>query len=247
MLAKASVQAESPNVELLNASHSLMRQASSAQILNGGVGPHNDGCGVAWLADNRIHLERRGADTVWDSSFQELIKSISTTALIAHNRKASRGLEINMKMSHPYLIEYESETIAFCHNGEISDFMEEAQDRKIADSLVFLERLTQKIGSLTLDELKRVLTESADTLNFSSINALLLTKDSVFAWRCYQETKSAVERDRYFSLYLRERPGQICIASEPVDDDPHWISLPNRTLLQVHRSDDVVECEQIRF
>ncbi len=184
---------------------------------------------------------------MWDTSFEALVSSMSTTALIAHNRKASPGLDISMKVSHPYMIEYNSERIAFCHNGGISDFMEEAKERQIADSLVFLERLTQTIGLLTLNELKRVLTESANMWNFSSINALLLTKDSVFAWRCYQDTKRAAERGRYYSLYLRERPGQICIASEPVDDDPSWISLPNRTLVQVHRSDDAVECEQIRF
>lgn len=253
MLAKASRTAESPNFELLEAPHSLRNQSMRAclpEIVEPtGCGPHNDGSGVAWLGnDGKIQIAKRGRDDCWDESFQGLVRSMNTTALIAHNRKASPGLDVNMLVSHPYIIEYRGETIAFCHNGGISDFMEEAKDRNISDSLVLLERLTQRMDALTMHELKTVLAESADTLNFSSISAMLLTKDSVFAWRCYTEDpQSTWNRSRYYSLYLGEGLTRICVASEPVTNDSEWTPIPNRTLIHIPLRGAKIKTEQASF
>lgn len=234
LLAKVSAAPERPIYELLQASHSLMRQSESA-CMPTGYGAHNDGSGVAWLEGNHIQLEKRGAADVWDESFQSVIRNIQTTALIAHNRKASAGLDVNVSVSHPYLMNHKGEEIAFCHNGGIQTFMTEAQNRKITDSLVFLERLLAQVDSLTLEDLKTFLTESSAKWDYSSLNALLLTKSSIFAWRCYHDIKeSSWDRDRYCSLYLRESPVRICIASEPIDQEQNWISIPNRTLIQVN-------------
>ena len=252
MLAKATTTAESPGFELLEASHSLRAQAESARLPEilapTGFGAHNDGSGVAWLEDGRIRIAKRGALDCWDESLQGLVRSMTTTALIAHNRRASPGLDLNVNVSHPYTIEYSGETIAFCHNGGISDFMEEAKDRRTSDSLVFLEQLTKKLGSLTPDALKAILTESADTLQFSSISALLLTKESVFAWRCYQEVENSDwDRDRYYSLYVKETGSRVCVASEPVTDDNNWTPIPNRTLVHIPLASTAITAERIQF
>jgi len=252
MLAKASITAESPNFELLEAPHSLRKQAEHARlpeiVAPTGFGAHNDGSGVAWLKDGRIQIAKRGAVDCWDESLQDLVSSMTTTALIAHNRRASPGLDVNVNVSHPYIIEHRGETVAFCHNGGISDFMEEAKDRKISDSLVFLEHLTKKLGSLTIHELKAILAESADTLQFSSISALLLTKESVFAWRCYQKIENSDwNRDRYYSLYVKESGSRVCVASEPVADDNTWTSIPNRTLVHIPLGSTAITTERIEF
>jgi predicted glutamine amidotransferase len=213
-----------------------------------GYGPHDDGSGVAWLKDGTLQIEKRGGFDAWDSSFQDLVESIRTTALIAHNRKASVGLDVNVNVSHPYTIRFRGEEIAFCHNGGIKTFMTEAQDRKITDSLVFLERLIQKVGTLTLEDLKAFLVESSATWEYSSLNALLLTKDSIFAWRCYDDPQDSTwDRGRYCSLYLRESPERVCIASEPVDRKRNWVSIPNRTLIQVRLGGERVETAQTPF
>ena len=252
MLAKAS-STESPSFELLDAPHSLLNQSMRAclpEIVEPtGFGSHNDGSGVAWLGkDGRIELAKRGKDDCWNESFQGLVRSMDTTALIAHNRRASPGLDVNMNVSHPYIIEYRGETIAFCHNGGISEFMEEARDRQTSDSFVFLERLTQRMGALTMYELKTALAKSADTLNFSSISAMLLTKDSVFAWRCYNEDpQSTWNRSRYYSLYVREGDGHICVASEPVTNDNAWVSIENRTLVHIPLTGAALRHEQVAF
>jgi len=253
MLAQASCTPESPSFALLDAPHSLHNQSIHAclpEIVEPtGFGPHNDGSGVAWLGnDGTIQIAKRGRDDCWDDSFQGLVRSTNTTALIAHNRKASPGLDVNMHVSHPYIIQHKGEWIAFCHNGGISDFMEEAKDRKISDSLVFLERLTQQIGALTMHELKTVLAESADTLNCSSISAMLLTKDSVFAWRCYKEDpESTWDKSRYYSLYVREDVDRICVASEPVTKDINWSPIANRTLIHIPLGNAAIQTEQVSF
>ena len=207
-----------------------------------GHGPHNDGSGIAWLEGDNLRLEKRGATDVWNESFQDLVRSIQTTALIAHNRSASPGLDVNVTVSHPYIMKFQSEEIAFCHNGGIRTFMTEAQDRKITDSLIFLERLIQKVGSLTLPDLKMFLTEASATWEYSSMNALLLTKDNIFAWRCYHDAKESTwDRERYCSLYVRETAERICIASEPIDRKRNWETIPNRTIIQIPLGGDSVK------
>jgi predicted glutamine amidotransferase len=203
---------------------------------------------VAWLEGETIRLDKRGPNSGWDSYFENRINSLATRALIAHNRKASTGLEINQEMSHPYQMEYRSESIAFCHNGGIKSFMEEARDDRIADSRVFINRLANNISSLTLSALKDFLAEAADSWDYTSISALLLTQNSIFAWRCYRANERNLEkRDAYYSLYLRDRPDQACLASEPIDKERDWEPLKNRTLLELRQIDGRIKIERVTF
>jgi predicted glutamine amidotransferase len=236
------------HLNFVSAPNSLKEQAYSGNLPNGTKGTHNDGCGVAWLDGETICLDKRGPDTVWDSYFENRINSLATTALIAHNRRATRGLPKGEEISHPYQMQCHSESIAFCHNGGIKSFMEEANDTYMADSRVFVNRLTKDIASLTLNSLKDFLASAADTWDYTSINALLLTKNSIFAWRCYQSNDNNREkRDAYFSLYLRASPGQACITSEPIDNETDWEPLKNRTLLELRQSDGRIEIERVTF
>jgi predicted glutamine amidotransferase len=247
LLGKASIEPENPSLELLQAPHSLRQQAERARAPSG-YGPHDDGSGVAWLQSDGIHLEKRGAVDAWGDSFQQVIESMRTTALIAHNRKASPGLEVSAQLSHPYSLQYKGEEIAFCHNGGIQTFMTEARDRKITDSLIFFERLISRVGELTVADMKNFLSESSETWEFSSINGLLLTKTGIFAWRCYQDVKdSSWDRERYCSLYLRQSPERVCIASEPTDKISDWVSVPNRTLLHARLGGDAIQLERALF
>jgi predicted glutamine amidotransferase len=247
LLAKASVERETPSLELLQAPHSLSRQANQARLPEG-YGAHDDGSGVAWLQPDGLHLEKRGASEAWGGSFQSVIQSMRTTALIAHNRKASAGLEVNAHLSHPYRLQYQGEEIAFCHNGGIQTFMTEAQERKTTDSLVFFEHLIAQIGSLTIADIKGFLIRSSGEWQFSSLNGLLLTRESIFAWRCYQDVPNATwNRERYCSLYISESPERVCIASEPIDSQQEWESIPNRTLLRVVPGGDSVQVERVSF
>jgi predicted glutamine amidotransferase len=54
MLAKLTTVEEPPTFELLSAPNSLKEQAYCANLINGEKGPHNDGCGVAWLEGETI-------------------------------------------------------------------------------------------------------------------------------------------------------------------------------------------------
>lgn len=247
LLAKASAEQENPSLELLQAPHSLRCQAERARAPVGYCS-HNDGSGLAWLHSDGMRLEKRGASDAWDESFKRVVESMQTTALIAHNRKASPGLEVNAQLSHPYALRHQGEEIAFCHNGGIQTFMTEAQDRKITDSLVFFERLIARVGQLAIDDVKGFLAESSETLQFSSLNGLLLTKGGIFAWRCYQDVKDSTwDRERYCSLYLRESPERVCIASEPTDRKRDWVSIPNRTLIHVALAGDGLRLETAQF
>ncbi len=247
LLAKASVEQENPSLELLEAPHSLKKQSEYA-CLPVGHGAHRDGSGIAWLAPDGLYLEKRGAEQAWDESFQSIVQSVHTTALIAHNRKASPGLEVGAHLSHPYELQYKGEQIAFCHNGGIQTFMTEARERSITDSLVFFEHLIARVGALTLEDVKSFLMESSQTLEFSSLNGLLLTRSGIFAWRCYHNVEpSTWDRERYCSLYLRESADRVCIASEPIDTEGNWTSIQNRMLLHVTLANHGMEVVRASF
>jgi predicted glutamine amidotransferase len=246
MLAKVASTAESPRYELLEAPHSLSQQAerSRAPI---GEGAHNDGCGVAWLSGEELRSVRRGPGAAWDLSLRQRVGMLETPALIAHNRRASPGLAIDVSLAHPYTIGFRGEEVAFCHNGRVDSLMTEARERKITDTMVFLERLVSRVGHLDLRDIQEFLAETSEGCPEASLNGLLLSKTGVFAWRWHGDTDQyKFDSDRYFGLHLRETADRVCLASEPLDDARGWVVIPNRTLIHIRNSHSLVETVELR-
>ena len=250
MLAKVSVQEAPAEYELLTAPHSLSAQSLRAKLPfpSQPFGPHNDGCGMAWLDRDSIKLSKRGRNDCWDASFIGEAERLSTKSFIAHNRAASQGLVINRSAAHPYTATVAGETVAFCHNGGIRNLFEQASARRVTDSFLFLEHVAQKIHVLDLSSLRDLLARCSREWSFTSLNGLLLSPRGVFAWRCFEDRGSSRDiHEGYYTLHSHQRPNDICIASEPVDRKRSWAPLPNRTVVELRAERGVVVMNQASF
>ncbi len=247
LLAKVSQRAESGYYELVQAPHSLRKQAQSARMPHG-YGGHNEGCGIAWLQANNVLLEKRGKIDAWDDSFCALAETINTGAFIAHNRAATPGLQISTSDSHPYSTQWRGAPAAFCHNGEVTSFVPEAVQRGVTDSLIFMEHFVSDVREGTVDDIGAYLVRMSGTWNYSSLNALVLSADGLYAWRWYDDVpNSSFDRERYCSLYMRQTATGILIGSEEIDRSPGWISIPNRTVLVIKPGEASITVAQKTF
>lgn len=250
MAARVSVQPQSPAFELLEASHSLRKQSLAANypFSPSGTGPHNDGCGIAWFERGTINLEKRGREECWDETFIEDVRSLQTTAWIAHNRAASQGLVVDTANAHPYLSTIQGEPVAFCHNGGVRSLMEAAKARQVSDSCILLEHLSKELRVLAFDELREFLHARSASWEFTSINGLLLSQYGVFAWRCFEEKPQTLSVfNDYYTLSIRDGADDICIASEPLNPGASWRHIPNRTLVEVSTSHGTVVLREAMF
>ena len=240
MMSNTSVSMGYP---LIDAPHSLMHQASCARIA-GGIdcfGEHNDGCGVAWQKNadqgRELGLTVRGREGCWDASFRDLVRGLSTTGLIAHNRRATGSLAIGESLAHPFRGMIGDEEIAFCHNGTIYSLLDEARSQGITDSQLFLGELTTSLTTLNSHNLSEFLKSCSASWDFSSINGVILSSDTLYAWRCFNELRDGIEaRAWYYSLLTKTTKNSVQIASEAIDSEPGWEALANRTLVTIRRS-----------
>lgn len=247
LLATVSQSTENATWELLNAPHSLKRQAEYARMPRG-FGGHSDGCGIAWSQPEEVRMLKRGKLDRWDPSFCDEVAHIRPYAYIAHNRASSPGLKVTSEESHPYLTEWNGIPMYFCHNGDIATFMDDAISEGITDSRLFMRHFASHVQDLSVESIGEYLRDVSAAWTYSSLNALVLTADGIYAWRWYDEALSrSFDPDRYFSLYISQNPQKTLIASEPVDDSTTWTAIPNKTVVSVKRSATSVVVEQRRY
>jgi predicted glutamine amidotransferase len=205
-------------------------------------GTHNSGCGVAHLRDATISRERRGPDEVWNDSFQEHIRDIYSTSIIAHNRLASAGLKVHIDGCHPFIGSSSSGPVAFCHNGGVRTFFDQAKAQGLSDSQIFLEQILATVSELNTQTLSEAITAFSATWEYTSMTALLLTTHGIFGWRLYQTRGLPQEKieasENYYTLWMNRTEGDseqsVTVASEPLDTTRTWMKIPNRTFFHLH-------------
>ncbi len=249
MLAKVSAEQAPAEYELLSAPHSLRAQSLEANLPTPWrpKGPHTDGCGVAWIDGSRIRLEKQGKARCWDSSFLSHAQSLTTPALIAHNRAASPGLVTQKSAAHPYLGTVGGDKVAFCHNGGVRTLFDRAKCERVTDSYLFLEHVSREIHLLDLSSLRSLLARCSRDWSYSSLNGLLLSSQGVYAWRCFEESGSSEINSKYYTLHVHRRDRDVCLASEPVDRKRGWELLPNRTIVELRLEGGAVVMNQATF
>jgi len=208
-------------------------------------GEHRDGSGFGWVTgEGKIQTEKRGPSNVWDESFAEVVKATSSKLFIAHNRLASDGLDKGVQGVHPFLGMIGGTPVALCHNGSVSDFMAEAQDKGLSDTEIFLNEICSEVKELSLEALRSYLSSAAERLNYTSLTSFLLTPNSLFGWRIFKEGQ-AEWYEKYYTLYSKREPGQIVIASEPLDQSNVWELLKNRSVFEVALKGDKLEMRSL--
>lgn len=189
-------------------------------------GNHPDGWGIAFRRQGETVLVRSGRPAATDPALPGTRGT--TDRFLGHARYASDTETVNEENSHPFLLQ----GIALAHNGTFRGRIgEEAQRRKVSDTLVFLESMAGRWKERThaglCEALSRLLGDEELVGSYSAANMLIAAGESVFALRNYRKDEG------YYTLFLRSGSGLAVAASEPVDDFPGWRPLANGELVDL--------------
>lgn len=245
MLAKVSVMPTGIMEELEQCPNSMLwlsengRKSHDPDVR----GRHNDGCGMAYIDKNgRLKYTRHGKADFWSDAYRDFAIAAESKLFIVHNRFASAGLDLASSGAHPFTCEKFGMKLAFCHNGVVHSYMEEAKARKTSDSEILLEKLLEKLPELNTAALANSISEIANASDYNSLTGFLLASNELYIWRIFNEkhTDDFDKLSRYFTLYFCIRRNEVLIASEPLDEGS-WQLLPNFKMLSIKPSENDIE------
>jgi glutamine amidotransferase len=223
---------------LVDPPHSLFRQSWAPRHQRYGT-VNADGFGVGWYAPgDPVPARYRRAGPVWgDLSFADLTRVVRTTALMAAVRDATVAGADGEAAAAPFA----AGPWLFSHNGAVAGWPRSLGD--VARGLPPAELLSLEarsdsalVWALVLNRLRGgdeegqaladTVLEVARAAPGSRLN-LLLTNGETITATAWGDT-----------LWYLAQPGRrTVVASEPYDDDPHWVPVPDRTLLAASRDD----------
>ncbi len=158
-------------------------------------GLHNDGCGMAYIdQDGKIKNIRKGKSDFWDQAYHNFATQANSRLYIAHNRFASKGLNTFENGSHPFLMSRFNTDYAFCHNGVVDTFMEEAKQRNTSDSEIFMEHIINGMKNAEEKEVISSVEIIAQSTEYASLCGFLLCENEVYIWRLFNENKKYKKR-----------------------------------------------------
>ena len=218
---------------VLQPPHSLLRQSWAPRHQGRGL-LNADGFGVGWY-DPRQRPEParyRTARPLWaDRSFASFAGLVSSPAVMAAVRSATPPSPVEESGSPPFT----AGPWLFAHNGAVDGFhsglgpglrrlvsdaralvIEGASDSEVLFALV-LDRLDAgaRPAEALVDVVALVLERATARLN------LVLTDG--------QEVAATAVGN---SLFLREDPASVVVASEPFDDEPRWAPVPDGSVTE---------------
>jgi dimethylhistidine N-methyltransferase/ergothioneine biosynthesis protein EgtC len=231
---------------LLDPPHSLAEQAWAPRRQAHGT-MNVDGFGIGWYADgDPIPARYRQAGPIWaDETLPDLARVIHTHALLGAVRSASGGTDHGAAAAAPYA----AGKWLFSLNGALAGWSAAAgsagvSDAAAADGVLRLARTLSAADLLGLqarcdaaliwaivqvklqagegpgDALAATVADVAEAGASGRLN-LLLTDGNVIAATAAGDTL----------CYRRDDAGVI-VASEPFDDDPGWLQVPDASLLE---------------
>ncbi|MGI5120870.1 ergothioneine biosynthesis protein EgtC [Marinactinospora thermotolerans] len=215
--------------------HSLHTQSyAPREQVHGSV--NADGFGVGWYAPERAEPVRyRRAMPIWaDTSFADVARVVRSSCVVAAVRDATVGFPVDESCAQPF----RGDGWLFSHNGAIADY-EAVVDalatpvpngvldaRSPVDSapLFALAVRLWRDGAELGAALARV-TVAAAARSPGRYNLLACDGTALAATACGD------------TLYARRRHGAVTIASEPVDDAPGWMRVPDGSLVTAKAGD----------
>ncbi len=212
--------------------HSLLVQSYAPLDMRGGGRINADGFGVGWFPDDAGAVARyRRATPIWsDESLPSLAPTISSTAMLAAVRSATIGMPVVETACAPYTDGH----WLFSHNGVVLGWPGSvcglASVLPMADLLTLeaptdsallwaLVRHRLAAGASATETVQSVVLDIEAAAPGSRLNLLLLDRTELVA--------STVVH----ALSYRQTAAAVIVSSEPLDDDPGWISVPDRQLV----------------
>jgi predicted glutamine amidotransferase len=202
---------------------------------------HADGWGLARSTGRGVVVRKAPTAARTSGRFDRLARRRRSDLGLAHLRRATLGLPVGPDNTHPFT----DGRVAFAHNGSISP--PAALDvlvppgtaggrRGTTDSeryfLALLARLRD--GVPPTEALRSTADDIAATAEFTSLNCLLLTPDTLYAL-CRVNPHGPVEDDdpEYYTLRYRTTPDAVVVSSSGWGSG--WSALGDGDLLVVRR------------
>ncbi len=216
---------------------------------------HSDGWGMAWAGGGPMGVRKSPLQASEDPGYDELARRPLGRLGIVHLRAATPGLAVELENTHPFLVD----DVAMAHNGAIHpqdrlpELLPTAWEERMTgttDSERYLLHILSRLqaGADMVTAIGE--TAAAITAQFtaSSLNALLLTEDALYAVSCHDRSKipearmrargfagSAAELAEHFDLKYRQTADAVVVASSGWPQDPRdgWTAVPNGHVLVV--------------
>jgi glutamine amidotransferase len=195
-----------------------------------------DGFGVGWYAEgDPVPARYRRAGPIWnDPSLLDLARVTRAAAVLAAVRSATAGTARGEEAAAPFA----AGPWLFSHNGVLASWRDLAQQEAgtgagtgTGPSLVALEALVDsaylwalvlarlRAGLPPADALTATITAVETAGGSGRFNFLLTDGAAITATACGD------------TLWYRRRDDGVTVASEPGDDQPGWIEVPDRHVL----------------
>ncbi|HWD95670.1 MAG TPA: class II glutamine amidotransferase [Acidimicrobiales bacterium] len=202
---------------------------------------HGDGWGMAWCDGSVIRSEKEPVPAATSVRYKELVNE-SFDAAFVHYRWATLSLAVRPGNTHPFT----SGEIAFSHNGSISDvthldeFIAPEQLQHLegnTDSERYFRLLLSSMSNGDVEEgLRKAVATIVEHQTYSSLNALVLTPDALFAVCYFSNSPLPPELpDDYYEMGVFSANGATVVASSGWQHG-EWSPLGNGNMLRIDRA-----------
>jgi predicted glutamine amidotransferase len=201
---------------------------------------HGDGWGIAWRDGHGVASHTSPDAACYSPEYAQLAHALASDLAIVHLRWATLGLPVQPSNTHPFA----EGDVAFAHNGsvrppsaldELLSDKQRAAMRGTTDSERYFRAVLSAADQAPLQQgLAQTVDRIARTKDFTSLNCLLMTPDTLYAATRFNPGAEDDEGEDYFHLRYRVTDDAVVVASSGWGSD--WRVLENGTLLSVDRA-----------
>ncbi|MGN6607829.1 MAG: ergothioneine biosynthesis protein EgtC [Jatrophihabitans sp.] len=191
----------------------LLRQSYQPRRQRHGL-MNADGWGVGLVTDDGVHRWRSSRPLWSDASFASIAPLLRSGCVVAAVRSATAGMPIDETATAPFT----DGRWLLSHNGRVDRSVLASAPR--AESVCDSAQLAALVFATGVAHLAEIVVEVGAKDPAARLNLLLADGERVLA-TTWGDTLS----------YLIAADG-IAVASEPFDDDPAWVDVPDRSLLE---------------
>ncbi|SEF81046.1 glutamine amidotransferase [Thermomonospora echinospora] len=215
--------------------HSLEVQSYAPRMTRGNL-LNADGFGVGWFHQERAVRFRR-AQPIWtDHSFREIAGAVTASCAVAAIRSATTRFPVEESCAQPF----RAGARLFSHNGRVEDFDGvEGKLRELAGDLAAVPDARAPVDSALVFALAaRRWREGAPLAEGLAAAVTTVAGLSAGSYNLLAADGTALAATTWGdSLFVRADPGRVLVSSEPLDDDPGWKKVPDRSVVLADRTD----------
>jgi gamma-glutamyl hercynylcysteine S-oxide hydrolase len=210
---------------LFDPPHSLVHQSWAPRDMRGGGTINADGFGAGWFGPDGRPVRYRRPTPMWsDTTLRDL--GVVAPAFLAAVRSATEGMPVIETAAAPFA----GDGTLFSHNGKVTGWP--GSMAKLAAELPVTDLLT--LEAPTDSALLWALIRAGRSLPAVVADVLAAAPGSRLNLLLTDGHRIEATTVGHSLSYLAAK-GSVLVASEPLDDDPGWRAVPDRTVLTATR------------